>query len=111
MKKGVPTKTPVLWEEDEITSVLTKEIKYLGKVYDDTLTDKQQIEQTLKKLQDGVKRIDKTFIAGKNKCWILQTIIKGQFLPFYLILSYSFFFNLLMSHLYIEMFRSDFFVF
>ena len=75
LEKGVARKTPVYWEEEEITSVLTKEIKYLGKEYNYSLTDRQQIEQTMKKLQDGVKRIDRTRIAGKNKCWILQNML------------------------------------
>ena len=29
----------------------------------------------MKKLQDGVKRIDRTPIAGKNKCWIMQNMM------------------------------------
>ena len=75
LERGVPKKIPVYWEKHEITSVLTKEIKYLGKEYNFTLTDRQQMEKTLKTLEDGLKKIDRTRIAGKNKCWIIQNML------------------------------------
>ena len=64
--KGCPRSIAVYWEKQEITSVLSKEIKYLGKEYNYTLTDRQQMEKTEKKLEDGVKRINRTRIAGIN---------------------------------------------
>ena len=73
--KGCPRSIAVYWEKQEITSVLSKEIKYLGKEYNYTLTDRQQMEKTEKKLEDGVKRINRTRIAGKNKCWIVQNML------------------------------------
>ena len=73
--KGVPRKNPVYWEGKEITSVLSEEIKYLGKEYNHTLSDKQQIEETLAKLKTGLKKINRTVIASKCKCWILQNML------------------------------------
>ena len=75
LEKGVPKKNPVYWEDREITSVLKEEIRYLGKEYNHLLTDNQQINETMKKLKTGLKKIDRTVIAQKCKCWILQNMM------------------------------------
>ena len=75
LEKGVLKKHPVYWEEKEITSVVAEKIKYLGKEYNHTLSDKQQIEETVDKLKKGLKKINRTVIAQKCKCWILQNMM------------------------------------
>ena len=75
LEKGVLSDKPILWQNEEITSILKKPIKYLGKEYHYSLTDQQQMDQTVQRLQEGVRKIDRTFIAGKNKAWILQNML------------------------------------
>ena len=75
IEKGTLKNKPVLWQGAEITSIMKKPIKYLGKEYNYSLTDQQQMDETLERLKRGVKRIDRTFIAGKNKCWIVQNML------------------------------------
>ena len=75
LEKGVPRDQPVLWNNQALTSIIQKPIKYLGKEYNYSLSDKQQIEQTIRRLCEGIKKIEKTFISGRNKAWILQHML------------------------------------
>ena len=63
------------WKEHEITSVLEKPIKYLGKEYNHSLTEQQQISQTMDRVKNSLKKIDRTLIAGRVKAWIVQNML------------------------------------
>ena len=75
LDKGMLKEIPVYWEKEVITSITEKPIRYLGKEYNYTLSEKKQMEQTLVMLTGGLKKIEKTFIAGKYKAWILQKML------------------------------------
>ena len=72
---GVVKNTQIHWKEHEITSVMEKPIKYLGKEYNHTLTEQQQISQTMDRVKDSLKKIDRTLIAGRVKAWIVQNML------------------------------------
>ena len=75
LEKGILKETSVFWNHEEITSIKKKPIKYLGKEYDHTLSESKQREQTVTTLTNGLKKIEKTFIAGKYKSWIVQNML------------------------------------
>ena len=75
LDKGMLKETPVLWEQEEITSIMKKPIRYLGKEYNYTLSEQKQMEQTATTLASGIRKIEKTFIAGKYKAWMLQNML------------------------------------
>ena len=58
-----------------IASIAEKPIKYLGKEYNVTLSDKKQIEATIRMTEDGLKKINKSHINGRYKCWIVQHML------------------------------------
>ncbi|XP_060744907.1 uncharacterized protein LOC132858536 [Tachysurus vachellii] len=51
---------------------LTVSMRYLGKCYDDFLSDKNSISSTGKQVEVWLKKIDKSGLPGKYKCWIYQ---------------------------------------
>ena len=75
IEKGVAVNKPVVWNNQEITSVLQKPIRYLGKEYNYSLTDQKQMQETLKKTKDSLRKIERTYIAGKHKAWMVQNML------------------------------------
>ena len=73
--KGEVTTSNLQIGGKQITSIADKPIKYLGKEYNVTLSDKKQIEATISTTKDGLKRIDKSHINGRYKCWIVQHML------------------------------------
>ena len=73
--KGEPSRRTVVVDQEPITSIMDKSIKYLGKEYNLTLGDAKQNEDTEEKVKAGLKRINKCRIPGKYKCWILQHML------------------------------------
>ena len=55
-----------------ITPIQDLPIKSLGKVYNDTLNEKQQIEEVNKQVLADLKTIDKCRLPGRYKAWIVQ---------------------------------------
>ena len=55
-----------------IPTVSEKPVKYLGKFFDDSLSDKQNVRETCKQLDDWIKTVDKSGSPGKYKAWIYQ---------------------------------------
>ena len=58
-----------------ITSITEKPLKYLGKEYNLTMSDKRQVQETTDKVKIGLKRIEKCHMPGRYKEWILQHML------------------------------------
>ena len=74
IKGKVSNKTPYI-EGTPITSITEKPVKYLGKVYNKTLNDREQAEEVLNELKQGLRRIQKTKIPGRYKAWMVQHML------------------------------------
>ena len=55
-----------------ITPIQDLPIKSLGKVYNETLNEKQQIEEVNKQVLADLKKIDTCRLPGRYKAWIVQ---------------------------------------
>ncbi|XP_052223903.1 uncharacterized protein LOC127839559 [Dreissena polymorpha] len=73
IKKGKVTKqfTQQVQGED-IPSIIDSPVKCLGKWYDASLKDTNNITRVKNQLQDGLKLIDQTGLPGKFKAWLYQ---------------------------------------
>ncbi len=60
----------VQWEV--IPNIQGNPIRFLGKWYDDSLSDKNSISSTRKQVEKWLKKIEKSGLHGKYKCWIYQ---------------------------------------
>ncbi len=58
--------------DDPITTVSDQPVKSLGRWYDASLKDKDQVQQLHKDISSGLQAIDKTQLPGKLKTWCLQ---------------------------------------
>ena len=58
--------------EEPIPMVSEKPVKSLGRWYDASLKDKEQVEQLRKEVAGGLESIDKTLLPGKLKLWCMQ---------------------------------------
>ena len=58
-----------------ITSITEKPVKYLGKSYNMSLNEQQQIEEAMKQVKDELKKIQNCKIPGRYKAWILQHML------------------------------------
>ena len=57
---------------EAITPIQELPIKHLGKVYNKTLNERDQIDFTLKQATADLKKIDRCKIPGRYKAWIVQ---------------------------------------
>ena len=57
---------------ETITPLQELPIKHLGKEYNDTLNEKQQLEFVAKQALESLKKIDRCRLPGRYKAWILQ---------------------------------------
>ncbi|XP_071153477.1 uncharacterized protein [Mytilus edulis] len=55
-----------------ILTVSEKPVKCLGKWFNNTLSDKLNVEDTYKQLDDWLKAVDKSGLPGKYKAWIYR---------------------------------------
>ncbi|XP_063418448.1 uncharacterized protein LOC134701249 [Mytilus trossulus] len=55
-----------------IPSIIDNPIKCVGKWYDDSLSDKNDIKRIEQQVSEGMRSIDKTGLPGKLKAWIYQ---------------------------------------
>ncbi|ROI52205.1 hypothetical protein DPX16_3475 [Anabarilius grahami] len=60
--------------EEPIPTVSEKPVKSLGRCYDASLKDKEQVEQLRKEVASGLEKIDRTLLPGKLKLWCMQSI-------------------------------------
>ena len=74
IKGEVSQRTPEV-EGTQITSITEKPVKYLGKIYNKTLKDSEQIEEVLKKLKQELRRIQKSKVPGRYKAWMVQHML------------------------------------
>ncbi|MEL7079400.1 MAG: Ulp1 family isopeptidase, partial [Cyanobacteria bacterium J06582_2] len=75
IKKGkVSQMTPSIGG-NPITSITEKPIKYLGKLYNRALNDKEQTEEVLKEAKQGLRKIGETKIPGRYKAWVVQHML------------------------------------
>ncbi|XP_035862163.1 uncharacterized protein LOC118496075 [Sander lucioperca] len=58
--------------EEPIPMVSEKPVKSLGRWYDASLKDKEQVEQLRKEVASGLENIDRTLLPGKLKLWCMQ---------------------------------------
>ena len=58
--------------EEAIPTVSEKPVKSLGRWYDSSLKDKEQVEQLRKEVARDLKAIDGTMLPGKLKLWCMQ---------------------------------------
>ena len=75
IEQGEISRRTVSINQKEITSLVEKPVKYLGKEYNITLGDSRQIADTEQKVKAGLRKIGKCKIPGRYKCWILQHML------------------------------------
>ena len=66
------TRNKLRIQGEEIPSVVGNPIKCLGKWYDETLKDKNSIDDMRSQMKDWMKKTDKSELPGKYKAWIYQ---------------------------------------
>ena len=67
--------TTVEIQGQAITSILDKPIKYLGKWFNQKLTDKEQMVEVEKQVEDYLQRIERCYLPGKFKVWMVQNLM------------------------------------
>ena len=73
--KGKVRKQEVKMKGEVLTSITEKPIKYLGKWYNESLNDREQLVQVMKQLKIYLNRIDRSMLPGKFKVWCLQNAL------------------------------------
>ena len=61
-----------------IPSVQRKPVRFLGRIINGSLTDRNSTDELEEKLRDGIKLIDKSAHSGLDKVWILQFLLVPQ---------------------------------
>ena len=74
IKGGISKRTPEI-NGKAITSITEKPVKYLGKSYNISLNEKQQIEEAMKQAKDELKKIQKCQLPGRYKAWMVQHML------------------------------------
>ena len=73
IKKGKTTDRFVLRVQDEdIPSIMKSPIKCLGKWFDASLQDKDNVRKLEVQVEEGLKKIDRSKLPGKFKAWLYQ---------------------------------------
>ena len=75
LEKGMVKDRNVQINGVKIQSVKEKSIKYLGKVFNHKLHDREQTKEAVSKAKDSIKKIDRCALAGRYKAWILQNLL------------------------------------
>ena len=75
IKKGTVVNQPVYYKGEAVKSITEKPIKYLGKIYNKTCHDKEQIGDVCKELVKSLTKIDKEMLPGRCKAWILEHML------------------------------------
>lgn len=58
--------------EEPIPTMMEKPVKSLGRWYDATLKDTEQVDQLRRDTFNGLERIDKSLLPGRLKLWCFQ---------------------------------------
>ena len=80
IKKGKISTQTIQIEGSPITSVTEKPIRYLGKSYNMTLNEKEQIEDTVKQTKKDLKKLDRCKVPGRYKGWMMQHMLLPRLL-------------------------------
>jgi hypothetical protein len=72
LKGRVTQKYQLSVQGESIPSIVDNPIKCLGKWYDDTLGDQNNIKKIQQQVEESMRNIDKTCLPGKFKTWIYQ---------------------------------------
>ncbi|XP_060584269.1 uncharacterized protein LOC132740392 [Ruditapes philippinarum] len=73
IKKGKTTDRFVLRvQNEEIPSITKNPIKCLGKWFDASLVDKDNVKKLENQVEEGLKKIDRNNLPGKFKAWLYQ---------------------------------------
>ena len=73
IRKGqVTDKFPLRIQEEVIPSLKKHPIKCLGKWFDASLKDHNNVNRLRQQVKDGMQTIDKTQLPGKYKAWMYQ---------------------------------------
>lgn len=70
--KGVLRDIRFYIRDDPIPTVSEQPVKILGRWYNSSLKDKEQVQQLRQEIVNGLNNIDKTLLPGKLKLWCLQ---------------------------------------
>lgn len=70
--KGVLSDLKFFIGDDQIPTVSEQPVKSLGRWYDASLKDKDQVQQLHKDISSSLQSIDNTQLPGKLKAWCLQ---------------------------------------
>ena len=73
--KGRVRKQDVKLKAETLTCLTEKPVKYLGKWFDESLNDKEQVCQIEKQLKTYLRRIDQSLLPGKYKVWCYQNVL------------------------------------
>ena len=74
VKGEVSKRMPVI-NGNPIVSVSERPVKYLGKVYDKTLSDRVQIEETVEELRRNLEKLERCRVPGRYKAWMIQHMV------------------------------------
>ena len=73
IKKGKATDGFTLRvQNEEIPSITKSPIKCLGKWFDASLQDRDNVKRLVSQVKDGLKKIDSSNLPGKYKAWLYQ---------------------------------------
>ncbi|KAI8485154.1 hypothetical protein Bbelb_370790 [Branchiostoma belcheri] len=73
IKKGKVTSRFKLEVQGEpIPSIVGNPIKCLGRWFDDSLTDRHNVDSTVQQTEEWLRRIEKSGLPGKFKAWLYQ---------------------------------------
>ena len=78
IREGKVKPVTVKWKNDTITPITEKPIRYLGKEYNSTLNDTEQIRETEKITIKALGIINRSMLPGRFKVWILQNILLAR---------------------------------
>ena len=73
--KGKVVRSNLKLNEETITPIQDKPIKYLGKEYNANLHEKEQVQEVQRILKAELKKIDSCKLPGRYKCWIVQYML------------------------------------
>ena len=74
IKGETSRRTPVM-DGKPLTSIKDKPVKYLGKVYNQRLDDKDQVEETIREVKEMLKKVERCRLPGKYKAWMMQHML------------------------------------
>ena len=73
--KGMVERREILLNGKPITLIQDKPAKYLGKTYNHSLTEQDQIKQFEKEVKQALKDIDNCKLPGRYKSWMIQHML------------------------------------